>query len=53
MEKMLKKLNGATKKMKYKHVNKDMILTIDEERNFKNADECYICNKNTLQKTFV
>ena len=32
------------KKMKYKHLNKDMILTKDDEQNFKNADKCYICN---------
>ena len=38
MEKCWKKLNGA-KKMKYKHFNKDMILTKDDERNFKNADK--------------
>ena len=31
-----------------------MILTKDDERNFKKADKCHICNKkNTLQKTFV
>ena len=33
-------------KIKYKHFNKDMILTKDDEQNFKNADKCYICNKN-------
>ena len=32
-------------KMKQKHFNKDMILTKHDERNFKNADKCYICNK--------
>ena len=32
------------KRMKYKHFNKDMILTKDDERNFKN-DKYYICNK--------
>ena len=52
MEKMLTEVEWC-KKMKYKHFNKDMILTIDDERNFKNADKCYICSKNTLQKTFV
>ena len=31
--------------MKYKHFNKDMILTKDDEQNFKNAGKCYICNK--------
>ena len=31
--------------MKCKHVNKDMMLTKDDEQNFKNADKCYICNK--------
>ena len=33
------------KKMKHKHFNKDIILTNDDEGNFKNADKCYICNK--------
>ena len=32
-------------KMKYKHFSKDMILTKDDEQNFKKADKCYICNK--------
>ena len=32
-------------KMKYKHFNKDMILTKDDEQNFKNIDNCYICNE--------
>ena len=32
-------------KMKYKHFNKDMALTKDDEQNFKNADKCYVCNK--------
>ena len=41
------------KKMKYKHFNKDMILTKEDEQNFKNTDKCYICNKKTLKKTFV
>ena len=27
--------------MKQKHFNKDMILTKDDEQNFKNADKCY------------
>ena len=31
--------------MKHKHFDKDMIPTKDDERNFKNADKCYICNK--------
>ena len=31
--------------MKYKQFNKDMILTKDDERNFKKADKCHICNK--------
>ena len=48
-KKCKKKLNGA-KKMKYKHINKDMILTKDDERNFKNADKCYICNKKYSEK---
>ena len=33
------------KKMKHKHLNIDMILTKEDEQNFKNADKCYICNK--------
>ena len=37
-------------KMKYKHFNKDIILTKDDEQNFKNADNCYICNKKYLAK---
>ena len=37
MEKMLKEVEWC-KKMKGKHFNKDMILTKDDERNFKNAD---------------
>ena len=31
--------------MKHKHLNIDMILTKEDEQNFKNADKCYICNK--------
>ena len=33
------------KKMKHKHCNKDMVLTKDDEQNFKKADKCYLCNK--------
>ena len=36
--------------MKYKHFNKDMIPTKGDERNFKNADKCYICNKKHSEK---
>ena len=36
--------------MKYKHFNKDMTLTEDHERKFKNADKCYICNKKYSEK---
>ena len=36
--------------MKYKHFNKDMILTKDDERNFKNVDKCYNCNKRNSAK---
>ena len=32
-------------KIKKKHCNKDVIMTKDDERNFKNADKCYICDK--------
>ena len=39
-------------KMKYKHFNKDMIPTIDDEQNFKNADKCYICDKKYSAKDF-
>ena len=42
MEKMLEEVEWC-KKMKYKRFNKDMILTKDDEINFKNADKCYIC----------
>ena len=51
MEKMLKEVEWC-KKMKYKHFNKDMILTKDNEQNFKNADKCYISNKNYSEKDF-
>ena len=37
-------------KMKHKHFNNDMILTKDDERNFKIADKCYICNKKYSEK---
>ena len=30
-----------------------MILTKDDKQNFRNTDKCYICIKNTLEKTFV
>ena len=50
-KKMLEEVEWR-KKMKHKHFNNDMMLTKDDERNFKNADKCYICNKNTLKKTF-
>ena len=36
--------------MKCKHFNKDMILTKVDERNFKNADKCYICKKRYSEK---
>ena len=49
MEKMSEEV-GWCKKMKHKHFNKDMILTKDGERNFKNADKCYICNKKYSEK---
>ena len=41
---MLEKVEWC-KKMKHKHFNKDLILTKDDERNFKNADKCYTCDK--------
>ena len=44
MEKMLEEIEWY-KKMKHKHFNKDMILTKDDEINFKNYDKCYICYK--------
>ena len=50
MEKMLEEVEWC-KKMKHKHFNKDMILTKDEERNFKNADKCY--NFNKIEKTIL
>ena len=31
--------------IKHNHFNKDMILTKDDERKFKKAVKCYICNK--------
>ena len=37
-------------KMKHKHFSKDMILTKDNDQNFKNADKCYICNKKYCEK---
>ena len=40
-------------KMNYKHFNKDIILTKDDEQNFKNAENIIFVIKNTLQKTFV
>ena len=36
--------------MKYKHFNKDMIITKNDDINFKNADRCYICNKKYSEK---
>ena len=39
MEKMLEEVEWR-KKMKHKHFNKDMILTKDDEENFKNAKKC-------------
>ena len=41
------------KKMKHKHFSKDMIQTKYDERNFKTADKCYICNKKYSEETFV
>ena len=38
-------MDGAKNKVKHKHFNIDMTLTKDDERNFKEADKCYICNK--------
>ena len=34
----------------HRHFNKDMILTKDDEQNFKNAEKCYICNKKYYEK---
>ena len=44
MEKMLEEVEWC-KEMKCKHFNKDIILIKVDERNFKNADKCYICNE--------
>ena len=44
MGKMLEEVEWC-KKIKNKHFNKDIIPTKDDERNFKNADKCYICKK--------
>ena len=41
------------KKMKYKHFNKEIIPTKDDERNFKNADKCCICNKKYSAKDIL
>ena len=49
MEKMSEEVEWC-KKMKRKHFNKDMILTKVDERNFKNADKCYTCNKKYCAK---
>ena len=43
MEKMLEEL-------KYRYLNKETIMTIDDKENFKTADECHICNKKYLEK---
>ena len=40
-------------KMKYKHFNKNMILTKDEEQNSRKLINVIFVIKNTLQKTFV
>ena len=37
-------------KMKHKYLNKGMILTKDDEQNFKNADKCNICDKKYSEK---
>ena len=42
MAKMFEQVEWC-KRIKHKHFNKDMILTEDDEQNFKNADKCYIC----------
>ena len=52
MEKMLKEVKWG-KKMKNKHFNKDIILTRDDELNFKNADKCHICNKRYSEKDIL
>ena len=49
LKRMLKEVKWC-KKMKYEHFNKDMILIKDDEQNFKNADKCYVCNKNYSKK---
>ena len=42
---MLEEVERYKKMIKHKHFNKDIILTKDDELNFKKADKCYICNK--------
>ena len=44
MEEMLEEIKWCNK-MKKKHFNKDMIMTKSDERNFKKADKCHICDK--------
>ena len=50
MEKNVRRKSNGAKKMKYKHFNKDMILTKDDEINYKTADKCYSCNKKYSEK---
>ena len=38
---------------KYKRFNKDMILTKDDEINFKKADKCYFFVIKNFKKAFV
>ena len=39
--------------MNHKHLNIDMILTNNNEHNFKKADKCYICNKKYSEKDIL
>ena len=45
------KRSSMVHKMKCKHFNEDMILTKDDEQNFKNADKCYVNGNNSVFRT--
>ena len=49
MEKMLEEVKYC-QNIKKKYFNQDMILTKEDKQNFKIADQCHICNKNTIKK---
>ena len=50
MEAMLEEVKYCNK-IKRKHVNKEMVMTKEDRKDFKSSDKCHICDKNILKRT--